>query len=105
MLILVKMYIGSVVGITPGTGVISFNIKNFAELGGLGVASPATKLSRTPIVGEEVLLIQPNSDIEIFVYFTLNQDELGISIQNGTGFVRVTSLGVVNINNNLEIDP
>ena len=100
---MVKLYIGTVVGFVPNTGLISFNIKGFAEIAGAGTAIPMTKLAKQPIPGEEVLIIQPNSDLEIFYYLILNQDKLGISIQNGIGYVRVDSLGNVNINNHLFI--
>jgi len=104
MLIMVKMYIGKVTKVLPDY-TINFNIPGYAELAGEGVASPAVKLAQLPIVNDQVLLIQPNDQIEIFVYFLSKQDTLGISIQNGSSYVRILPSGHVNINGHLLINP
>lgn len=54
---------------------IYFSISDFADVGDKLTATPLTRLSRFPMQGDEVLILQPSSDVEVFLYSLMPNDQ------------------------------
>ncbi len=75
-----RMFIGKVETVEDNH-VITFSIDNFADnLSPYPKAVAMTKLTRFPQVDDEVFIIQPDSDFEIFLYTLTSDDNFDISL-------------------------
>lgn len=75
-----RMFIGKVETV-ENNHVITFSIDNFADnLSPYPKAVAMTKLTRFPQVDDEVFIIQPDSDFEIFLYTLTSDDNFDISL-------------------------
>ena len=79
-----RMFIGKVETVEDNH-VITFSIDSFADnLSPYPKAVAMTKLTRFPQVNDEVFVIQPDSDFEIFLYTLTSDDTFDISLNTGT---------------------
>ena len=75
-----RMFIGKVETVEDNH-VITFSIDSFADnLSPYPKAVAMTKLTRFPQVNDEVFVIQPDSDFEIFLYTLTSDDNFDISL-------------------------
>lgn len=75
-----RMFIGKVETVEDNH-VITFSIDSFADnLSPYPKAVAMTKLTRFPQVNDEVFIIQPDSDFEIFLYTLTSDDTFDISL-------------------------
>ena len=75
-----RMFIGKVETVEDNH-VITFSIDSFADnLSPYPKAVAMTKLTRFPQVNDEVFVIQPDSDFEIFLYTLTSDDTFDISL-------------------------
>lgn len=70
--------------------VVTFSILDFADVGDTLTASPMCRLSRFPVEGDELLIIQPDSRVEIFMY-TIMPEDRDISLNYGKAKVKITA--------------
>ena len=87
---MIRFYIGTVNEVLENH-VINFNVDTLAEsLQPPPQAVPLTKLTRFPQEGDEVFIIQPDSDFEIFFYTITPDSNFDISLNYGPAFIRIT---------------
>lgn len=73
--------------------VITFNVDTIApDLQPPPEAVPAMKLTRYPQPKDEVFIVQPDSDFEIFLYWITPDEGWDISLNYGNAFIRVTDV-------------
>lgn len=84
-----RMFIGKVETVEDNH-VITFSIDNFADnLSPYPKAVAMTKLTRFPQVDDEVFIIQPDSDFEIFLYTLTSDDTFDISLNYDESYVSI----------------
>lgn len=69
---------------------VTFSISDFADVGDSLTATPFCKLSRLPLRGDELLIIQPDSRLEIFFYTIMPEDE-DISMKFGKAKIIISA--------------
>lgn len=90
---MIRMFVGRVETIEDNQ-IITFSISDIQEsMSPFPSASPMTKLSRYPKVGDEVLILQPDKDFEIFVYTITPDDEFDISLQYESSYIKISKSG------------
>lgn len=92
---MIRFFIGEVYTVDPDTHTITFNIPYWADdIGGNPpMATPAMKLSRYPQEGDEVLILQPDTNFEIFMYFLTPDDNFDISMNYGPACIKIVNNG------------
>lgn len=92
---MIRFFIGTVYTVDSSTHTITFNVPYWAdEIGDTPpMATPAMKLSRYPQEGDEVLLLQPDTQFEIFMYFLTPDDDFDISMNYGSACIRIVNNG------------
>lgn len=88
---MIRMFVGRVETIEDNQ-IITFSISDIQEsMSPFPSASPMTKLSRYPKVGDEVLILQPDKDFEVFVYTITPDDNFDISLQYGESYITIST--------------
>ena len=87
---MVRFFIGTVFDVLEDQS-ITFNITDWADDIGSPPpsATPATRLSRYPQEGDEVLIIQPDAKFEIFLYLITPDDNFDVSLDYGPAYIRI----------------
>lgn len=87
---MVRIFIGRVETIEDNQ-IITFSFTDIQDsMSPFPSASPMTKLTRYPEVGDEVLILQPDKDFEVFVYTITPDDNFDISLQYGNSYVKIS---------------
>lgn len=87
-----RMFIGKVETVEDNH-VITFSIDSFADnLSPYPKAVAMTKLTRFPQVNDEVFIIQPDSDFEIFLYTLTSDDTFDISLNYDKASINLSKL-------------
>lgn len=87
---MIRIFIGKVETIEDNQ-IVTFSISDIQEsMSPFPSASPMTKLTRYPEVGDEVVIIQPDKDFEIFVYTLTPDENFDISLQYGTSYIKIS---------------
>lgn len=84
-----RMFIGKVETVEDNHA-ITFSIDSFADnLSPYPKAVAMTKLTRFPQVNDEVFVVQPDSDFEIFLYTLTSDDTFDISLNYDESYVSI----------------
>lgn len=87
---MVRIFIGRVETIEDNQ-IITFSFTDIQDsMSPFPSASPMTKLTRYPEVGDEVMILQPDKDFEVFVYTITPDDNFDISLQYGNSYVKIS---------------
>lgn len=87
---MVRIFIGRVETIEDNQ-IITFSFTDIQDsMSPFPSASPMTKLTRYPEVGDEVIILQPDKDFEVFVYTITPDDKFDISLQYGNSYVKIS---------------
>lgn len=87
---MVRIFIGRVETIEDNQ-IITFSFTDIQDsMSPFPSASPITKLTRYPEVGDEVMIIQPDKDFEVFVYTITPDDNFDISLQYGNSYIKIS---------------
>lgn len=88
---MVRIFIGRVETIEDNQ-IITFSFTDIQDsMSPFPSASPMTKLTRYPEVGDEVLILQPDKDFEVFVYTITPDDNFDISLQYGNSHITIST--------------
>ena len=88
---MVRIFIGRVETIEDNQ-IITFSFTDIQDsMSPFPSASPMTKLTRYPEVGDEVMILQPDKDFEVFVYTITPDDNFDISLQYGNSYVTIST--------------
>lgn len=86
---MVRIFIGRVETIEDNQ-IITFSFTDIQDsMSPFPSASPMTKLTRYPEVGDEVMILQPDKDFEVFVYTITPDDNFDISLQYGKSSIKI----------------
>lgn len=87
---MVRIFIGRVETIEDNQ-IITFSFTDIQDsMSPFPSASPMTKLTRYPEVGDEVMILQPDKDFEVFVYTITPDDNFDISLQYGNSYIKIS---------------
>ena len=88
---MVRIFIGRVETIEDNQ-VITFSFTDIQDsMSPFPSASPMTKLTRYPEVGDEVMILQPDKDFEVFVYTITPDNNFDISLQYGNSYITIST--------------
>lgn len=86
---MIQFYIGKVETVLDNH-VITFSVDTIADqLSPAPKAVAAMKLTRYPQIGDEVLILRPDSDFEIFLYWLTSDDVFDISLNYDEAYIRI----------------
>lgn len=88
---MIRIFIGRVETIEDNQ-IITFSFTDIQDsMSPFPSASPMTKLTRYPEVGDEVMILQPDKDFEVFVYTITPDDNFDISLQYGNSYITIST--------------
>lgn len=86
---MLRIFIGKVETIEDNQ-VITFSFTDIQDsMSPFPSASPLTKLTRYPEVGDEVVIFQPDKDFEVFIYTITPDNNFDISLQYGKSSIKI----------------